>query len=155
MEEEFKPLEPCMVGPIKVKVLASGERGEAWRSPCPQLYINIGDTGVAIIGTGNIEKIRDMCNHALSNGPWDNFPSPPKKELCTPYTHKWIEAEGKNLICSKCGEKGKRLKDIDEPNIKSNSSQEAIHYKNYNKLKAEGKLDPKKNYLLFSGGGLG
>lgn len=72
MEHELEPLEPCFIGPIRVKVLAAGERGKGWCSPCPQLYIDIGSTGAAIIGYENVKKIRDMCDHALSKGKWDD-----------------------------------------------------------------------------------
>jgi len=109
MEIELKPLEPCFIGPVKVKVLASGERGKGWCSPFPQLYIDIGKTGVAIIGYENIELIRDMCNHALSRGPWDDSPPDETIEPCTPYTHKWVPAGEHHTVCEKCLNIGTRL----------------------------------------------
>jgi hypothetical protein len=67
-EIELKPMEPHFVNGVKFKVLANDERGEGWHSPCPQLYITVQDKQVAIIGFNNIKKIRDMLDHALSNG---------------------------------------------------------------------------------------
>ena len=68
MKKEFEPLKPCFVGNVRVKALASGEKGEGWCSPCPQLYI--GDE--VFVGYTNIKELRDMCVHALLNVTWDN-----------------------------------------------------------------------------------
>jgi hypothetical protein len=46
------------------------------------------------------------------------------------------------------------VKYMGETDIVNNKPTVAVHYKNYNKLKAEGKLDLNKNYWVFSGGGL-
>lgn len=46
------------------------------------------------------------------------------------------------------------VKYMGETDITDTKPTVAVHYKNYNKLKAEGKLDPNKNYWVFSGGGL-
>ena len=70
MEKTFEPLQPCFVGNVHIKVLAADECGRGFSSPCPQLYLTIQDKKVAIIGYENIKKIRDMLDHALSNGSW-------------------------------------------------------------------------------------
>lgn len=70
MEIEFKPLEPCFVGGLKVRVLTSDDIGYGFSSPCPQLYLTVQGKEVAVIGYGNIAIIRGMLDHALSNGPY-------------------------------------------------------------------------------------
>ena len=68
MDKEFKPLEPCFVGGVYVRVLATDDCGEGWSSPCPQLYLTVQGKKAAVIGYENIKAMRDMLNHALSKG---------------------------------------------------------------------------------------
>ena len=71
MINEFETLKPNFAGNVKVKALFSGEKGEGWCSPYPQVYT----PEAAFIGYENVKKLRDLCNHALSKGPWDDKPS--------------------------------------------------------------------------------
>lgn len=112
MKHEYETLEPCFIGPVKIKALSSADEGEGWSSPCPQVYLNIGKVGAGIIGYENVKKLRDMCNHALSAGPWDTSPPVSTTKPCTPYTHKWIDINNDRTICTKClifGTKYKKL----------------------------------------------
>lgn len=169
MKKEFKPLEPCSVNGLKVKVLASNDIGYGFSSPCPQLYLTVQNKEVAVIGYADIASIRDMLNHALSNGAWSKphteFTEEELRERMetlhgknSPGTAEKVESileSRRNDIRIANGEKPEKEKIPTTLSKNTGYKQEvAIHWKNYNELKAEGKLDPKKGYWIFYGGGL-
>ena len=57
-------------GPVVIKAIPAEVEGEGWASPCPQLYIDVQSpaSGTVLIGSKNIEIIKELCEFALSKG---------------------------------------------------------------------------------------
>ncbi len=104
MEEKvFKMLEPCFVGPMKVKATRAAD------SICPVIDITIGKDadGAVLVGYGTVEKLRDMCNYALSTGEWwyDSLPEgrpKPKPPKCY-HIYDYADYTETHTVCRKCG----------------------------------------------------
>ncbi len=101
MEEEFKPLKPCFIGPIKVRSQSSVE------AICPVVEIEIGQTGVVLMGYGNVVKLRNMCNYALSAGEWWINPKKPEPPKCL-HIYDYADYTEIHTVCRKCGFKSPR-----------------------------------------------